>query len=63
MPCPYSASRSAGVLGFHRVEHGRVAGPGYLLPQRRPERGVLGSGSRIESRKMHIRVSGWYYCW
>jgi hypothetical protein len=51
------------VLGFHRVEHGRVAGPGYLLPQRRPERGVLGSGSRIESRKMHIRVSGWYYCW
>jgi AcrR family transcriptional regulator len=30
------------VLGFHRVDHGRVVWPGDLLAQRRPQRGVLG---------------------
>lgn len=31
----------AGVLGLNRVEHGYLARPGDLFPQRRPELGVL----------------------
>jgi hypothetical protein len=38
-----------------------TAAPDFL--SRWPDLEAFGSGSRIESRNMHIRVSGWDYRW